>query len=143
MSYKVPDNLTVKSEIDRISKKGFVTPLMVLQAATPARSPLHRYFVWDNTEAAHQYRLYQARNLLRSIVVEYHGDKEVRAFHNIKLDGGENFYASLDTIVKSENLTDQVIQQALKEIFLWKEKYKIYKQLNSIVEAIEELQKGE
>lgn len=57
----------VKSELTRIAKrhKGSLSAEIVLEAATRASSPLHGYFQWDDDEAAREYRLEQARALIR------------------------------------------------------------------------------
>ena len=46
-----------------------LTAAIVLRDAKKARSPLHDHFEWDDGEAAQQYRLNQARYVLRSVVV--------------------------------------------------------------------------
>jgi hypothetical protein len=43
----------------------------LLEEATPAGSRLHEAFEWDDVEAAHQYRLTQARHLLRSLAYRF------------------------------------------------------------------------
>lgn len=48
---------------------GKITAAMVLDDARDASSPLHRYFTWDDDEAAHRWRLRQAGVLLRSVEI--------------------------------------------------------------------------
>ena len=43
----------------------------VVKAATSAQHPLHKYFTWDDTEAARKYRLIEAGDLIRSAHVEF------------------------------------------------------------------------
>lgn len=47
-----------------------LTPSLVVEAATDPKSPLHREFTWDDSEAARKYRLAQARTLIRSVEVK-------------------------------------------------------------------------
>ena len=54
----------------RIREKGVLTPDAVVADARNVTSPLHGYFTWDDTEAANQFRLEQARTLIRNIKVE-------------------------------------------------------------------------
>ena len=54
----------------RARNKGVLTPADVVKDASDESSPLHSYFTWDDTEAAHQYRLDQARTLIRNVKVE-------------------------------------------------------------------------
>lgn len=54
---------------------GRLTPEQVLEAARPKRSPLHAYFeanhCWNMAEAARQHGLEVARQLIRSVTVEF------------------------------------------------------------------------
>lgn len=49
-------------------KKG-VQPEELVQLASEEDNPCHDYFEWDDSAAAHEYRLNQARRLLRSFTV--------------------------------------------------------------------------
>lgn len=49
---------------------GRLTAEAVVSDATSKTSPLHRYFEWDDKKAGHQYRLEQARALIRRISVQ-------------------------------------------------------------------------
>ena len=39
---------------------GIITPDLILEEARPKKSPLHRFFCWDNSKAADEYRRIQA-----------------------------------------------------------------------------------
>jgi hypothetical protein len=66
---------------------GRLTPHLVLEAATAEDHPLHGRFEWDDSAAAHKYRLNQARELIRVVKEKYidtRGNPEdVRYFHAI------------------------------------------------------------
>ena len=47
---------------------GLLKPEDVVEAARPANSPLHTRFTWDDSAAAHQFRLEQARTLIRTTI---------------------------------------------------------------------------
>jgi hypothetical protein len=49
---------------------GRLTPEAVLEAAKHRDHPAHPHFTWDDSEAAHMQRLYEARRLIRSVKVE-------------------------------------------------------------------------
>jgi hypothetical protein len=51
-----------------IERDGKVTPDAVLAEASAQDSDLHRFFEWDDSTAAVQHRLHQARQLVRSVV---------------------------------------------------------------------------
>lgn len=61
---------TVMAELQKLrASKGTLTSAGVVEAARPEGSPLHGAFVWNDADAAREYRLIQARTLIRSVVV--------------------------------------------------------------------------
>ena len=69
------DSKTQKQVRDRLEKirsrnQGVLTPDDVVKDASSKTSPLHAYFTWDDSEAAHRYRLDEARSLIRNVKVE-------------------------------------------------------------------------
>lgn len=66
----------VKAELARLSAKhGGLRPSKVVEAARPETSPLHSEFEWDDSKAGREYRLEQARRLIRvAVTVVEHGD---------------------------------------------------------------------
>lgn len=65
---------TMKEVADQLrlleSEQGRLDPVAVVDAARDPASPLHAYFEWDDTEAARQHRLGQARQLIRRVKIE-------------------------------------------------------------------------
>jgi len=59
----------------------------VLLDARLAQSPLHSFFEWDDSEAAQQYRLAQARLMIRSVAIVYvdsrGNEAQTRAFPSV------------------------------------------------------------
>lgn len=73
------DIKTVVAELEQIEReRGTVTPFHLVEAAKNPKSVLHTYFQWDNAQAAHLYRLQQARVLLGGIKVKTISNGEVR-----------------------------------------------------------------
>src|SRR5690606_12888800 len=68
-----PDANTVGQHLEllRGQSKGELTPEDIRDDARPDRSPLHSFCEWDDSAAAHQHRLQQARGLIRSVVAIY------------------------------------------------------------------------
>ena len=115
--------------------KGKVTPYQLLKEAAKKNCPIHKYFEWDNDVAAESWRVHQARQILGSIVVVIE-DVPVRAYQNVYV-GKQKYYVKTEEARKDVDMWDQVVKQALDEAYLWKERYKNYKQLSPIVDAIE------
>ncbi len=136
--------------IDRLSEeKGrTVTTDEVLDAARPAGSPLHDFFCWDDEAAAEAFRKSQARNLINRIeviIISPNGEERaMKAFHNIVIEdddrGDQRVYVAADVVAHDEYFRSRVIENALKEIRRWQEKYREYKELDIIFGAIEKVQ---
>jgi len=130
-------------ELERISAKrdGELLPEDVVEAARPPRSPLHSRFTWDDSEAAHQYRLWQARQLIR-VKVSYLkvGDDEIasRVFVSLSSDrcrdGGG--YRTITSVMNNSVWRDQLLLDALEEMRRFKEKYATLKELAGVFEAM-------
>lgn len=55
----------VDSELDRLMKKhGTLTAQLMVDEARDPKSRLHKYFLWDDQEAAEKYRLVQAQSMI-------------------------------------------------------------------------------
>ena len=64
------DAQSAGEELQRIEQKyGGLRPYEIVTESRPETAPLHSCFLWDEREAAERYRLEQARELLRNIVV--------------------------------------------------------------------------
>jgi hypothetical protein len=65
----------IADELARIHEaNGELTPGVTVEAARKKSSPLHGCFEWDDSAAAHEHRLQQARQLIRAVVVRYETD---------------------------------------------------------------------
>jgi hypothetical protein len=49
--------------------RGRLSPEEVVEIATPADHPMHDLFEWDDTQAAHNYRVWQAGQMIRSVKI--------------------------------------------------------------------------
>lgn len=66
-------------------KHKLIIPLdEVVNTARPPTSPLHPVFEWDNKKAADEYRLHQARHLVRCFTIDQ-TDVDARYPHSIKV----------------------------------------------------------
>ena len=97
---------------------------MVEEAADPS-NPLHKHFTWDDTKAAHKWRLEEARLLIRSYRI-YNEDLEldVRALTSLDIDrehgGGYRFVTD---VVEREDLRESMVRTALQELMSTRRKY--------------------
>ena len=123
----VPADVAAR-ELARIRSEngGKLTASSVVEAAEADDAPLHPFFVWDDTEAAREYRLMQARQLVRSVRVIRDDQPPRRIYVHVSKDEGEGSYDPLDLVVKQP---DRYLL-ALNEL---------RKRLTSAQEALDEL----
>lgn len=127
-------------ELERIRKAndGILRPADVVFAARSKSSPLHDWFEWDDGKAADEYRLEQARRLIR-FTIEKVGPEEqnIRAYVSLRQDREEgNSYRSLREVVAAKPLREELLRQALAEADAWRKRYESFVELKEIFTAI-------
>ena len=124
--------------LERLRQKngGTITADIVLREARKKRSPLHGGFEWDDTEAARQYRLEQARGLIRSITVQVIGGGEsdvVRAF--VHIDGGD--YEEIHAVLRTRDRRQALLDSAMRELLAFRTKYEQLSELAEVFAAVD------
>ena len=124
---------TVADRLEALRNKigGQLAPIAVIDDARSTESPLHKFFEWDDTKAAHQHRLWQAQHLIASIKVVYRDqenqEQQVRAFVNLR-DDDEQYYTSTVSILSDAGKRERVLRAALDELEQFRERYKAYEE---------------
>ena len=119
-------------------------PETVVEDARDPSSPLHRYFTWDDTEAAALWRLEQARGMIRAIFIIPQSMKKpepVRFFHNVNTEQGRG-YVAIEDVKADEHMREQVVAYALVQLQGWTQRYKDYAELFPVIEAINRALEG-
>lgn len=119
---------------------GILNPHDVVDAARPADSILHSYFTWDDTEAARQHRLSEARFLIRVHVqtIEVEGkDVETRVFVSLSTDrNGSGGYRTMTAVMSDEENRRQLISDALRDLRTFEARYASLRELSKVVQPI-------
>lgn len=135
----------IARELKRIahSNRGLLLPQTVVEAARPARSPLHPRFEWDDTEAAEKYRIWQARQLIRVCVELIPGiSTPTEVFVSLSEDRTEGRgYRVVTEVLKDEDMRAQMLEDALAELEIFRLKYRRLKELVAVFDAIESVVK--
>lgn len=96
------DAVLKELEIVRRKDDGKLLPESVVERARSARSPLHSFFEWDDTAAAAQHRLWQARNLIREVQIAHEeGGKPQAAYVSVQIDK-ESYYKPPSEVVDDQ-----------------------------------------
>jgi hypothetical protein len=121
--------------------QGILRAINIVAFARNPKSALHAKFEWDNSKAAHEYRLWQARELIAVFVTVVHqGHGPVRAFVSLRTDRmipGGGYRATADVMADAA-LRKQLLAEALDDADRWKAKYEL---LTELVPVFKELAK--
>lgn len=121
--------MSAREELERLRNLhgGVITPQHIVTAARPKSSPLHGSFTWDDGDAAHQWRLEQARHLLR-IYVTTIGDgrkeKETRMYVSLGVDrANAGGYRSIVDVLSDARMRTQLLEDAKMDMMRFQAKY--------------------
>ena len=113
--------------LESLAEQGKGQPQDIVEAARAADSPLHRYFTWDDSEAASKYRLEEARSLARSFRVEIIEVKDERpttftvpGLVSVRYADGKRGYETLRQIQSDEEKLQQTIAAAASQLSYWR-----------------------
>lgn len=145
-----PDAPIVGAHIEMLREKfkGELTPEDILEDAKNGNSPLHSFFEWDDTAAAQQHRLQQARGLIRAVVAIYTRQDEgkpavkQRAYVHIK-EGETSHYRETSHAMSVKSTRDNVMATAWRELQQWRTKYRDLREFATIFEAIERAEQAD
>jgi len=131
---------SVKTYLDKHFGKKVPTPEEVLEIAKDEKSAIHSYFEWDDKKAAKQYRLFQARSLIKIVLIE-DSPREIPSYEYLKIESGNNLGSYFSNNEESHSFEDLMIPSALSELKSFKERYKNHIKLVPVIDAINQLLK--
>lgn len=131
--------------LEKIEKeKGGVQPSDIVEEAR-TNDFLNNFFEWDNRRAGEMYRLEQARNLVRQIVIrveEIEDKPPIRAYVSVNNSVTRNKeYVHIYSAMSRSDYKTQIISKALNELNGWTLRYEQYKELGEIVGTVDEVVK--
>jgi hypothetical protein len=131
-------NSETLAELLKLRKNGLLTPEVVVNAAEPVSSPLHPHFEWDDSKAGHQYRLEQARQLIRvQVTVLENYNEPIRAFASLSSDRsyGRGYRVTTE-ILGDEQYRQQMLEDALVAMEAFQRRYARLKELVEVFAAM-------
>lgn len=140
-----PKSKIVLKELQRIASRngGILQPEIVVEEAKNPKSVLHSQFEWDDVKASHEYRIWQARMLIRVAVqiIPNGNEQPQRVFVSLKTDrykDGGGYRAMVDVLSDSE-MREQLLQQALDDMEYFRQKYAQLTELTQIFSDMEKV----
>lgn len=102
---------TVYTELEKVRKKNKLTPKAVVEEARPVDAPLHPVFEWKDSIAGEKWREYQARNLIRSVVIIEQDAEPTPAFIHISKPSDAQYYEASEIVVQEPDLFATALQE--------------------------------
>jgi hypothetical protein len=143
------DPMVAAEELKRIieSNDNRVDANRIVEEAENPLNPLHEEFEWDDSVAAQEHRLWQARHLTGSLQFRQltSNNREItgRMFVQIsKPEGGQRKDYTLTTYALSqEDLRAEVLRTALLELAAFRRKYADLSELALVIRVIDTVEK--
>jgi hypothetical protein len=134
------DRTAILAELEALKRQdGLIVPADVVEYARDKTTALHGCFTWNNGKAAHEYRLLQARQLLRVYVrmEETKGDT-VRAFvslttDRVQKDGG---YRTMVEVLDNKQMREQMLHDAFVQLDNLQKKYHALQELAGVWQEV-------
>jgi hypothetical protein len=138
--------MSIHDELEeiRLSADGVLRPEAVVDYARSPETALHSLFTWDDSEAAHQYRLWQAREIIRVRIMLLPGHtKPIRAYVSLTSDrihpqGG---YRAIVDVLGNPEHHEQMVADALREFQIFEAKYRALRELQPLFAAAENVRR--
>lgn len=148
-----PDAVGKHLELIRQKTGGKLQPEDVVDDAKNPNSPLHSFFEWDDTAAAHEHRLKQARSLIRTVVAVYKENPKsepVRAYIHVRPSptpsssgsatvDDKPYYTEVTKALSIPSTRRAILMRAKADLEAWQKRYKDLKELADIVVKVEAL----
>lgn len=129
----------------RVRNNGQLTPRAVLEDAKSRSSPLHKAFEWRDGRAAEEFRLWQARHLVNSIVVVIENDRgkeigdKLRAFVHVVKEKSPH-YQQRGIALSDADTRLQLCRRAILELVAWRRRYADLSELRVLFKTIDRLE---
>lgn len=140
---KVPAELAA-AELSRMDAEEIaIDAETVVRRAKSARNPLHCVFEWDDSVAGHEYRLTQARTMIRSlrVVVEENTPAKRTYWHNVSTIGttSSSTYVHRDKLSSDRVLLESTLKEVIGQLKGIRARYSELKELGDVWKSIDEL----
>ena len=136
---------TISEELEQIrqANNGLLDPVMVVEYSKDKNTLLHDKFEWNNIKAGNQWRLHQARQIIRLelTVVNSGKGKEVptRTYVSLqtdrKSDPGRGYRTMID-VMSDADLTKQLLAEAKTDMDRFRTKYRTLTVLSNVFAAM-------
>lgn len=133
--------MTTKEELEIIRHRNgnILRPRDVVEYARDKSTKLHSRFEWDDDVAAAEFRLEQARRIVRfTVVVLPNHNKSTHAYVSLTSDRqNKDSYRHIADVMADPLARQHLISQALGEAEAWRKRHATLVELTKIFDAID------
>lgn len=121
---------------------GSLTPTAVVETARNPRNVLHKHFEWDDSKAAQQWRVEQARSVIQCIHAEDSSASQghVRAFISVATNEGRAYH-TIAAVKESVDLQSRILKQADRDLEAFERRYQALQDVCAVVHKAREILK--
>ena len=138
----------IRGELEQIRQMhgGLLKPEDVVKFARNDRTALHAEFEWDDERASFEFRLEQARKVIRvavTVLPSPHSDEEpVRAYVSVASDRAQpgGGYRAFADVMTDDAMRAELVNEAIGEAKRWRRKYERLRELAPIFRAIDKVE---
>ncbi len=137
---KVISNPEIVSALQAVAaaNDGILLAESVVEAARPARSPLHDQFDWEDTIAGQKWRVHQARQLINVVVQYLPGPSKLatKVFVSLSSDRVQGGYRALVDVLSNKDARAMLLADAARELEACRKKYGHLQELAEVFSVI-------
>ena len=141
------DALTVYTELERIriDNNGKLTPDSVVSESKNPSSPLHDNFEWNGRKAAHQWRLCQARAVIRSIeIIRIEAPHVHTRAYEVRteaqkpgIEQAKKVYQTIDDILADPVARAELMGNAITDAIAFRKRYAALSELATVFREVD------
>lgn len=131
----------IRAELERVRRanSGVLRPVDVVEFARDPQTALHARFEWDDSRAAHEYRLWQAREVIRvTVTMIPQSAAPFRAYVSLQHDreqpGGG--YRHVADVLTDRQLRTRMLLEANEEMERFVAKYDALDELAGVIKQM-------
>lgn len=132
-----------RKELRGLTKRGLLRAEDVVEFARDPRTALHSIFEWDDSIAAHEYRIWQARQFLRVEVLTEPNLPSMPLYVSLvgdrQREGGG--YREMVQVLSNADMRKELLSQAFRELEEMKRRYASLQELAAVFASAEKAKK--
>lgn len=118
---------------------------ILVKRAKDKRNVCHKFFNWDDTKAAHEHRLTQARGLVAAVwVIKYEDDKPTAESRKYEVtrsayEPQKKVYKHIDDVLSDPEARKALLHRAMGELNAARRRYKRLKELADVFKELDKV----